>query len=697
MQIRLSSRAALMASALVAPVCIAPGTALAQQGPDTGYYLGDIIIRGNIAERSLKDTSSSVSVLGDEEIEEKSASGTVNEVIADTPNVLIPGSTSAPIIRGVDTDGPLIGGNAYLAKPLPRATMSIDGRYVSSVELGAGGGTTWDVESIEVFRGPQTTSQGANAIAGAVVVTTKDPTFEPEYSAQAVYGSRNKRRLSFAASGPLSQDFAARLALDYTGRDTFVDYTNPDFTEPDFDYDFASLNGRLKLLWEPADMPGLRVKLTYSHTDLHRPSNEQVTKPYRDLDNTSKYQDYMDVIADGVVLDTQYDFDNGIRLSNQLQYSEADYDFTFALPYSGTAARDSATLSNELKLTLGQGEDIWSGVLGVYFSDEDADADFANSYEGVPLGSADLSYRTRSLALFGEATWRFASDWALTGGLRLQQDRIEIEGKTSYVVDERLDYDETFTEILPALTLSHDLNSDWTLGATVSKGYLPGGSGTNFHGKEYYEFDPETALNSEIFLRGSALDGALDVSANLFYTKYRDIQRSVINCLNADCSVTQGSMIVNGERAHAYGFELSADYQASSTLRLSGDIGALQTEVTEFSDHDGTKYEGNEFARSPGYSVGLGAAWDITPDVTLQGDMRYVDGYYSDDTNEPAAEVDGYALANMRLSYRPRDGVEYFAYVNNVFDNRAELSVSRTDAAEIAEPRELGLGLRVTF
>lgn len=353
-------------------------------------------------------------------------------------------------------------------------------------------------------------------------------------------------------------------------------------------------------------------------------------------------------------------------------------------------------LCNELKLTFGQNEDVLSGVLGLYYSDEDTTANFANTYYGAPFGSADLQYRTRSLALFGETTWRFAPDWLLTAGLRLQRDSIKIKGTTSYVAG-RLDYDETFTKALPSLTLAHDLNPDWTVGATLSKGYLPGGSGTNFRGGAYYEFDPETAWNSELFMRGAALDGALVLSGNLFYTAYRDIQRSVTNCLNEDCSVTQGSMIVNGERAHAYGFELSADYQASSSLRLSGDIGALQTEVTEFTDHDGNKYEGNEFASAPGYSVGLAAAWDITPEVTLWGDMRYFDGYYSSDTNEAETKVDGYALANMRLSYAPRTGIEYFAYVNNLFDNRAALSVSRSGSAEIIEPREIGLGLSMAF
>jgi outer membrane receptor protein involved in Fe transport len=62
---------------------------------------------------------------------------------------------------------------------VPRATINLDGHYLNYNEMYFGAPSVWDVDSIEVYRGPQTTSQGANAIAGAIVVKTKDPTFTP--------------------------------------------------------------------------------------------------------------------------------------------------------------------------------------------------------------------------------------------------------------------------------------------------------------------------------------------------------------------------------------------------------------------------------------------------------------------------------------------------------------------------------------
>ncbi|MBD4605575.1 hypothetical protein GUG50_16970, partial [Xanthomonas citri pv. citri] len=69
------------------------------------------------------------------------------------------------------------------------------------------------------------------AIAGAIIVNTKDPTFSPEAAYQAEIGSYHSRRSSIAVSGPLAQDFAGRLAVDYAGRDTFIDYDNPKFQD----------------------------------------------------------------------------------------------------------------------------------------------------------------------------------------------------------------------------------------------------------------------------------------------------------------------------------------------------------------------------------------------------------------------------------------------------------------------------------
>ncbi|MGC8030374.1 TonB-dependent receptor plug domain-containing protein, partial [Salmonella enterica] len=87
-------------------------------------------------------------------------------VLNDVPNVIYTDSVGAPVIRGMDSQGPNNGQNVFWGGTVPRATINLDGHYLNYNEMYFGATSVWDLDSIEVFRGPQTTSQGANAIAG---------------------------------------------------------------------------------------------------------------------------------------------------------------------------------------------------------------------------------------------------------------------------------------------------------------------------------------------------------------------------------------------------------------------------------------------------------------------------------------------------------------------------------------------------
>ncbi|WP_051556157.1 TonB-dependent receptor [Nitratireductor aquibiodomus] len=561
-----------------------------QNGYAETTTLPAITVTGQKMDRSLQDTAVSVSVVTADDIEQKPDAGTVADMLQGIPNVLFTNNVDAPIIRGIDTKGPIVKGNAYLAKPIPRATISVDGRYLNPSELDYGAASMWDVDSIEVFRGPQTTTQGAHSMAGAVIVNTKDPTFTQELAGQVLYGSYEKKRVSFMANGPIMQDLAARFAFDYSGRETFIDYTNPAFTARDMDQDFRDINARMKLLWEPGEIPGLQAKLTYSRTQIKRPSDEAATYPYDNLENETVYVDSVRTRTDTGIFDLKYDFGNDVVLRNQLQYSDGTYDFTFAEPFSGLASRDYENLSNEFRVNFGNEDSVWSGVAGIYYSNDRAHNKFNNV-----LGSADADLTHQSVGIFSEVNWRLAERWALTGGLRYQNDRIGHDGVSSYVPGVRHDYEKTFDAILPSISLAYDVTDDFTVGGLISRGYLPGGTGVNFHGGEYYTFDEETAWNYELFARANLLDNRLSITGNLFYTRYKGSQRSVTDYLPDGRPF--GSIIINADRADAYGLELSADYQVLDNLRLRGGLGLLRTDITRFADYRGNAFEGKEFAK----------------------------------------------------------------------------------------------------
>ena len=664
-----------------------------KQTTSNNTVLEKVVISGEKSLRSLQHTASSVTVLSGDRIEERPAVTTLTDLLKGTPNVLYTNDSDAPIIRGVDTKGPLVKGNAYLANPIPRATISVDGRYLSAGEFGIGAAPIWDVESVEVFRGPQTTTQGANAIAGAIVIKTKDPTFTPEAEIQTLYGTRQQKRGSLLASGPITPELAGRIALDYSGRDTFIKYTNPQFLDSDMDNDPRNVNGRVKLLWQPSEIPGLEGKLTYSHMDSRRPAFEIASHPYDQLHDTRDSTDNIQTKTDAGIFDMKYDLGNTVILFNELQYSNGTYDYNFGRSFNGTASKDYDNVSNEFRVNFGDETTTLSGLGGVFYSKSNSDNHMLHDF-----ASTDFTVDQDSVGVFSELTYRFAEKWALTGGLRYQYDGIRHDGVASYVPGVRHIYDESFDAVLPKISLSYDIRDDITVGVMASRGYLPGGTGLNFSGKRYYDFDAEKAWNYEIFSRITVLDSKLSITPNIFYTRYTDSQRSVTDYMNGK---QFGSIIVNADEAKTYGAELGADYQLLDNLLLRGGLGLLHTDTSEFGDTRGNVFDGKKFAKAPGYMFNVGADWDIIENLRLSGDVRYTDDYYSTDDNDPALRVGSYAIANMQLSYKPNDHMEIFGYAKNLFDERVPTEKNRDRIAGIqayiTEPREFGVGLKMKF
>ncbi len=683
-------------SCTVALVALVTTPALAQDNGagNAPIVLDTVVLTGEKQARSLKDTASSVAIITAQDFERGAAQESIADAATGIPNVTYTasgGQGGAPTIRGQDSEGPNSGAVAFFGGTAPRLAFNLDGHYLGYNEVVWGSQALWDVDTIEVFRGPQTATQGANSIAGAIIVKTKDPTFEREGALQLEYGSHNRRRASLMASGPISEDLAARIAIDYSGRDNYIDYTNPAFATGSTDQDHESRTIRAKLLWQPKEIPGLEAKLTFSHSLTNRPNWEAATEPFDELESATASNPSWKVRTNSTILDLGYEFDNGITLSNQLQYSDIWVKRSTEPTSSGTAVLKQDVVSNETRLNFGTAEDQYSGVAGVFVSRMDSDEvlDFR--------GTTTYDDRKDSLGIFSEGTVRFAERWSLTAGLRYQRDEISRKGVSSFTPN-ILDYSETFDSWLPKLALAYDVNEATRIGAMVSKGYNPGGVTLNLDSGEYVPFDAESSWNYELFGRTRLLDDRLELTGNLFYTELDDAQRYVVTSLPENIG---SAITVNAEKAKSYGLELGVDYLVRDNLRVKGGLGLLHTEITRFSNA-AADYQGHRFGRAPDYSLMLAADWAITPEWNLSGQLRHTDGYFSDDNEDEATKVDAYTVVNARMTWQPREHIQAFAYVNNLFDDRSAtyLRASRSIGgfeATVVEPREVGLGLKVTF
>lgn len=666
-------------------------TSAAQPG-DPGLRLEPVIVTGERTERSLYETASSASVVTGEEIDKTPAVKEVDDVLQYIPNVDLGGnSNEGATIRGVKSGGPLSGVYGFFGGARPRTSTIVDGRPLSYDEFIFGATSVWDAKRVEVFRGPQTTSQGVNSIGGAIHVVTEDPTFEPHLKALAEVGNYNRTRMAVAASTPLVEnELAIRLAVDLQEKETFIDMPVTASYGPNPN-DFENGVFRGKMLWEPSQLPDLKMKVTFSHSEAETPQAEYVsTTDLSDLNAISTNMPSRRIEANSFVHDVSYQLSDLVELSNRFVYSDVDSKRYVAVSNSGEAKIDRGEAINETTMHWKSPDTGLSGLFGTFFQRSDSDEYLNYSLAGI----GNFQDVQTSSALYSELTYDITEDLDLTLGLRYERDKQhrtgDTVGGTRYNVD--LDYEEDYSALLPKVVLGYDVDKNLRVGALVSKGFNPGGVTIIYTNGQTNYFDEESVWNYELFARTVLLDNRLTLNANLFYADYENYQVSYVYG-------TVGSTVVygigNADKAHSYGLELSADYLATDKLRLIAGLGLLHTEIEEYSGDGGEELDGAEFMRSPNVTASLGADYELLKGLHVGGRVRYVGEYNSEDSTESIKAGD-YYVCDAQVSYEMGPFTAY-GYVNNLFDEFYTVSELRINRAIVGNPREFGVGLKYSF
>lgn len=655
--------------------------------------LAPVIVTGERTERSMHETASSASVLSGKEIDNTPAFKEVDDVLQNIPNVDLGGnSNEGPTIRGVKAGGPLNGVYGFFGGARPRTTTSVDGRPISYDEFIFGATSLWDTKRVEVFRGPQTTSQGVNSIGGAIHVVTEDPTFDYHAKALSEMGDYSRARVAVAASGPIiDNELAIRLAVDLQQKDTVLNMPVTANYGPNPNH-FKNGALRGKILWEPSQLPDLKMKLTLSQSQTETPQAEYVkTKgSIRELDAISTNMPSRRMVSNSAVHDVSYQITEQVELSNRFVYSNLNSRRYVSVANSGEAKIKKGEGANETTMRWKSPDTGLSGLVGVYYQRGEAD-----EYLNYSLsGKGTFNDVQTSSALYSEMTYDITDDLDLTFGLRYEQDQQKRTGKTTggALYNVNLDYDTTFSAILPKVVLGYDISKDLRVGALVSKGFNPGGVTVLYSDGTTNTFDEESVWNYELFARAALLDNRMNLNANLFYADYKDYQTSRYYGLMG-ASVVYA--IGNADKAHSYGLELSADYLATDSLRLFAGLGLLNTKIDKYSGTGGGELEGASFMRSPNITASIGADYEILKGLRLGGRARYVGNYNSEDSTNSIAAGD-YVVCDAQASY-DLDRFTLYGYVNNVFDEFYTVSELRINRAIVGNPREFGLGVKYSF
>lgn len=239
---------------LVAPAAFAESP-LSDKG-----QIEEVLIYGEKTERSLQDTVSSVGVMTQTQIDE-SAIYDIQDVFDRMANVNGSQGNEGFAIRGINHS--TVTGSGGL-NTVGLASLHIDGAVMSSLGIRAGQVELWDMAQVEVFRGPQSTNQGRNSLAGAIVMRSADPTYEWDAKYRAYYAQNNTHAASVAFGDALIEDeLAYRVAIDTQETDGFI--KNPVLNDDDYGGS-SNTTIRGKLLWEPASIEGLSVLTTLSYS-----------------------------------------------------------------------------------------------------------------------------------------------------------------------------------------------------------------------------------------------------------------------------------------------------------------------------------------------------------------------------------------------------------------------------------------------
>ena len=639
-----------------------------------------MIVTGEKTNRSLLDTGSSVEVFDNRRIDSLPGTATVSDLMRMTTNTVDVGvGNDLPTVRGVDGSGPSTGAGAFLSGTRPRLGLSLDGRSLTYNEQAYSSGSLWDMERVEVFRGPQSYIQGRNAIAGAIVMTTKDPIFDWETAVKGGMGNQHSSQMAAMVNAPLIEDqLAFRASVDRQRRRSDIDL--PAYEPVGDPREVQTTSARAKLLFNPAGLRDVTTKLTFNHSDSGAPQNESLN-PMPHPTN-ARYESRRPVFKSNVnsgIWDIAWEASEGLKLENRLIYTGFQIN-RYTAPGLPAAHIDGQEVHVEPVVHFGSGDSTLRGFAGLRYFDASQD-EFVSIF-----GGSNFTDDTRTSAAYGELTYALTPQVDVTASTRLEREHRKRSGGSQTV---RIDLDETYNVFLPKLDVTWKPEPNQTWGARIGRGYNAGGAGITLSAPiTSYTYDPEYVWNYELYTRHALNDGNVVLKGNLFYNDYKDMQLPYYLAANS-------TVIRNADKVETWGAEMGATWTPRWDLELSGNVGLLKTRISDFAN---SGVEGHELARAPAYTANVGAAWQVASGWELSGNVAFSDSYYSAYDNDSRGRVGSYWSANAQLAYTFMYG-KATLFAQNLFDSDRKVMIGGNDVYTATQQRSrlIGASLELRF
>ncbi|MET0291347.1 MAG: TonB-dependent receptor plug domain-containing protein [Steroidobacteraceae bacterium] len=657
MKVRSTSVAVPVAATLF--FCASAAARAAEPGSDPASELDEILVTATLRDTRLDQLAASATVLTAEQLETGGASH-FGDVLGSIPNLNWAGGTARPRyfqLRGI---GEL---EQYQGAPNPSVGFLIDDIDFSGVAMPA---TLFDVERVEVLRGPQGTAYGANALAGLVNLVSRAPVRGFQARAEGEVGTYGARSGGLMLNDSLGDTGAWRVAAHAFRGDGFRDnaFLGRDDTNG---FDEAFVRGRVRL--EPSER--LEVNLTALYSDIDDGydawsiDNSRVTqsdKPGRDAQKTKAASARID-----------YETANGIAVRSISSFADSDIGYSFDGDWGNDAfwgvnapydyfqeiARRRRTWSQLVKLGTSPTDAIgWTvGAYALRLTETNSLTDYAN---GEVFDPALSDYAATNLALFAQLD-RDLGRWSLSAGLRGEQR------KATYDDNSPLHYEPRDRMLGGHVSATLHLDALRDVYFSINRGYKAGGFNMGSDVPvDRRLYDPEYLLNFETGVALRSADGRADLRASVFYMRRTEQQVNTSYQSDPNDPLTFVQLTDNAARGENYGAELQAGWRPVEALRLSATLGLLEARFIDY-QVDGEDLAGKAQPHAPGYQYGVNAEWRFARGFYARGEVNGVDAFAFSASAGNDQRSTAYRLVNLTLGYR---GERWSASVwgRNVFD-----------------------------
>ena len=598
------------------------------------------------------------------------------------------------------------------------------GFLIDDIDYSGQGGiaTTFDVDQIEIYRGPQGSRIGANALAGLIYIQTKDPTDAFEGTSEVTIGSYGAKSAGIAFGGPVDQnpDITYRIALRKDKANGFrknLYLKRSDTSRKD------EGTSRIKVNWQITD--NTKIKFLVSQVDLDDPAdiwtidgslNTLSDRPGMDSQKTNSYGIKVFHSFDGFEFQSfTSSTDTDVVFSYDADWGNTDSHFPYVYDYFSETLRDRRSFNQEFRIVSDPADFLQDSfiewVVGANYlelkesnfkKDDGLYGDPTDPFGPYASASSSFSqYKSSNISVFGNLDYLLSASLKFSIGLRVE----DWEANYSDSLKESFNPSDMMSG--GKISLIKNMTNDTNMYASLAKGYKQGGFNlglgldANLTNKNL-AYDPEFLTNYELGINTKLLGSKVTFNGVLFYSDREDQQVLISTQTDPGDPNTFSSLTQNAAEGVNQGLEINMDMDINESLSAFFNLGILNTKIKNWESRQ--DLEGRAQAHAPERSYALGFNWTPTSHTYLAIDFTGKSNFYYSDSHNNKSK--SYVLTNLNLGY-VKNNWNYELWARNIFDeyysvrgfyfgNEAPNFID-TLYERHGDPRHIGLTIRYDF